>query len=95
MKRAGANTGPHWGLEDWREWIANDEDPRLLTYSGELADPGLTNHLTTGLRGVAQGVVYKSGLVGVLDAVMPGYHREVSHAEAQRSQRDHRAESGQ
>src|SRR5436190_61230 len=23
MREAGANVGPHWGLEDWREWLAN------------------------------------------------------------------------
>lgn len=75
MRRAGANTGPHWELENWREWIANDEDPRLLTYDGTLADPGLRNHLDGGWRRGAQRVFYGSGLVRAADAVMPGFAR--------------------
>ena len=75
MEQRRGLVGAHWDLEDWREWLANDEDPRLLTWEPgmELPEPGLTNHLPRGWRGVAARAVYGTGLVRVVDRVMPRF----------------------
>lgn len=66
-KAAGAPVGPHWKTADWRDWLANDEDPRVLSWSPgrDLPDPGLTNHLPRGT--LARELVYRTGLVHLLD----------------------------
>ena len=78
MRGAGADTGPHWELEDWRDWLADDADPRLLMHEpgagGEgLADPRLVNHLARGWRGAAQRLMYGMGLERAADRVMRGF----------------------
>ena len=75
MKRGGADTGPHWELRDWKEWIANDEDPRLLWHvpGAALPDPGLRNHLVEGWRGLARRVGYGMGAERVADLVLRGW----------------------
>lgn len=73
-RAAGAKTGPHWELADYQEWLANDEDPRLLSWSpGQpLPDPGLRNHLPPRVRRLALHVLYRTGLVRVLDGLDRG-----------------------
>ena len=70
-RAAGAQTGPHWTLSDYREWLANDEDPRLLSWSPgqDLPDPRLSNHLPHRARRLGQHIFYRTGLVRMVDAL--------------------------
>jgi len=62
--------GVHWH-KGWREWLWDDRDPRLLTWrpGDQLPRRNHTNHLSTGMRKVAQQLLYRSGLPHVLDVV--------------------------
>ena len=75
MRAAGARTGPHWDLQDWRDWLADDADPRLLTHApgAALPEPGLTNHLARGWRRGAQRAAYGLGLARAADLVLRGF----------------------
>lgn len=66
---SGNRVGAHWDLNDWREWLANDDDPRLLRHTpgAPLPDPALTNHLPPPARAAAQGLFYRSGVVHLAD----------------------------
>lgn len=66
---SGGLVGRHWDLADWRDWLANDEDPRLLRHTpgAPLPDPALTNHLPGPARAAAHRLLYGSGAVHVLD----------------------------
>lgn len=70
-RAAGAPVGHHWDSKHWHDWLANDNDPSVLTWTPgqDLPDPHLTNHLPRGRRATAQSLMYRSGLVHLLDLV--------------------------
>ena len=65
----------HWDLEDWREWLIDEDEPGVRVWEPGLAlpDPGLTNHLSRGVRGAAQRALYATGLVHAADLVLPRF----------------------
>jgi hypothetical protein len=71
----GIMVGDHWAVEDWRDWLADERDPLLLTHTpgAALPDPALSNHLPRGIRAAAQRVLHHSGAVGLVDRLLPGF----------------------
>lgn len=61
--------GPHWASADWRQWIFDDADPRLHTWTpGQPLPPREgREHLGPWLRRAAQRAFYATLLPGLLD----------------------------